>query len=238
MQYEVRCNNCGHYYHIEGQESNVVNSYCPKCGCPIKVSLPLVSSKNCKIEKTSEVSKAIRAALIVIIVGLVLGGGGYWLFLQHQEKEQLSQLQDMRIAKAHQDSLMYVRAQQEAAEQAQSRREERQQYVKAFLHQFYEDGMFGGGNLDNYREDLTETCFQKLKLAAMNTGSNEGELAWWELNPYPQESEEEKVAIGDFRIQPQGDDWYDVSLIVNGTTYTKQVKALLHEGHVLIDDYR
>lgn len=92
MQYEVRCNNCGHYYHIEGQESNVVNSYCPKCGCPIKVSLPLVSSKNCKIGKTSEASKAIWAALIVIIVGLVLGGGGYWLFLQHQEKEQLSQL--------------------------------------------------------------------------------------------------------------------------------------------------
>ena len=122
MQYEVRCNNCGHYYHIEGQESNVVNSYCPKCGCPIKVSLPLVSSKNCKIGKTSEASKAIWAALIVIIVGLVLGGGGYWLFLQHQEKEQLSQLQDMRIAKAHQDSLKDVRAQQEAAEQAQSRR--------------------------------------------------------------------------------------------------------------------
>ena len=61
----------------------------------------------------------------------------------------------MRIAKAHQDSLIYVRAQQEAAEQAQSRREERQQYVKAFLHQFYEDGMFGDGNLDNYRDDLT-----------------------------------------------------------------------------------
>lgn len=231
MVYEVICSSCGVHYRVTTQGGETKRVACPSCGHRMTVAFPVAERKR---KKHSETHKALWTMLIVLLIGLPAGGYGWLKWQEHQAAERAAFEQKRAERKAHVDSLNAIRAQQDAEELEAIRQKAQDERVERFITRFYDDTLFGNTAPDNYRESLTERCYQHLLADGDATTDS---LAWQRLQPSIPGSDRTEL-FDNFRVQPQGDSWYNVVFSSKGMTQTRQLKVVEWQGHLLIDDYR
>ena len=179
-----------------------------------------------------------------IIIGVVFGGavafGGVWLYYQyHDYKEEIAEAKRIKneARKAHRDSLMQIRKNQEESLIAENDKEIRQKVVIRFLTEFYENAFFADkASANSYRCNLTDNCLRKLQ-GTNDDGSPNGHLAW---NRFLSGSEKPDIRSlrRFFRITPEEDGWYRVHLVEGGITTYRHLKIVLKGNQILIDDMK
>lgn len=253
MYYKIKCDNCGLSYKIEAQGGRTIRSVCPHCGHKMLVNLPDVETVNGQPladdgvkntpEQKQKKSGSWRWILLAIFFGLAVGGG-IWAFLQHHEKAEAEERIALKKArKAHMDSLMQLRNQQEAEEREARESQQNQQMVEDFLTQFYNDCFFGYVEPSVYSGNLSEKCYQKMSgnTDAADEGSSD-DIEWSQLGPHfdtedADDAYKEELKKN-FRIEHDRGNWYRVCFQAHGATDYRLVEAVPYKGKVIINDYR
>lgn len=179
-----------------------------------------------------------------IIIGVILGGavafGGVWLYYQyHDYQEEVAEAKRIKseARKAHRDSLMQIRKNQEEMLIAENDKEIRQKVVTRFLTEFYENAFFANkASANNYKSNLTDNCLKKLQ-GTSDDGSPDGHIAW-ERFLSGSEKPDVRSLRRFFRITPEEDGWYRVHLVEGGITTCRRIKVILKGNQILIDDVK
>lgn len=230
MLYEVTCNQCGVHYRVTTQGGETRRVACPSCRHRMTVAFPLAE----KPKRTSEMRKALWAMAVVLVIGLPLAGYGIHTYREREAAERAIAEKQRAERKAHVDSLNAERARQDAEEQAAIRQQAQDERVEQFLMQFYDDTFFGSMSPDDYRESLSERCYQHLLADGDATTDS---LAWKRLYPTIPNADREEL-LRSMRIQAKGEGWYDVSFTSHGMTQTRHLRVAGQRDWLLLDDYR
>lgn len=253
MEYRVTCSNCGQVYRINASGGQSVRSVCPNCGHKMLVSLPLVDGTWQPATASDRQSDNGRGGkhggrhwllvLLTIIIGVGVGCG-IWHVVQQKRIADEQQRVAVRMArKAHLDSLMQLRNQQEAQERETLKAQADQKETIAFLRYFYVDCVFSNtGRRLEYVYNLSENCFQKIQ---SGSGEEEGEGnakgVNWEMfgpsSPSINLQRDRDELIRNFKVIHYHDNWYRVRLSAHGLTEYRQVEAFPYRGKVIINDF-
>lgn len=248
MQYQVICNKCGKNFFIDGESGKEVHCTCPYCAQQLLVSLPIVAQPFHTPAQPEQIplQRPIRQKqssgtglklLIALLLVLIIGGGAFYAFTQWRNMQEVARQELAAQRKAHQDSLMRIRAQEEAAQAAEEQKQEQQQRVCRFLADFYQKAIIPYGDPTYYDKYLTGYCRQ---LVASETQYNEGDAwqMWWALFGMMNQSPNEAELIRNLTVTPISDNWYRVRLSQGGKTEFRQIKVVIDHGQVMIDDVK
>lgn len=247
MQYKVTCNHCGQQFVIEAQAGQTVQCTCPFCQQEMVLALPEPVQPAPPPVTTPPLEKKRSgcgpAWILMVICGIVLAMGvvGYvWLRqVQIEQDRKWTERQERARQKAHTDSLMRIRSEQEAQERSNAQQEARHKTISRFIEAFYLKAILtpkGGAGYEHY---LTEHCKEKLTDVQQDDSLSTGKerLAWWMFGPDSQQPDYESMR-GRIQVVHEDGDWYRVSLVERGQTAYRHVKVSIVGGNVLIDDVR
>ncbi len=249
MQYQVTCNKCEKHFFINGEGGKEMRCTCPYCSGQLLVSLPIVaqpirsrgateqSAVQHPIPSDEQPSSKWLKVFVVFLLLLIAAAGAFYAFTQWRTQQALAQQALAAQRKAHQDSLIAIRAQQDAAEEAAQKKEEEQQRVCRFLTDFYRKAIIPYGDPTFYDKYLTRYCHQ---LIYSDEAYNEGDAwqMWWSLFGMMSQSPKEEELISNLTVTPISDNWYKVRLSQGGATEFRQIKVIIEHGQVMIDDVK
>lgn len=246
MQYHVTCNKCRRSFTITAEGGDRMRCSCPYCGQTLLVNLPAMAQPATPPvvhpvsgQEDSEGGSPGLKILLTVLIVLVVGGLGAFGFILWQDRQEAAQ-QEIRVQrKAHADSLMQVRARQDAQAEEEQRREQQQQAVCRFLRSFYQNAVFISDDTDPsyYARYLTPYCRQMI----FGTGPDDEEdkwAAWWGAFGNLSNEYDFDELSRNLRITPVVNDWYKVRLSEHGLTETRNIRVKMTDGHILIDDVR
>lgn len=181
--------------------------------------------------------------LIALILGAVAGGAIWFVWQQKQKDDERQRIEQKAARKAHMDSLMALRNQQVAEEQAALKAQQDQKASMAFLRDFYQSVFFDGWDASVYANNLSERCFEKL--TGTDTSSDDdtdGDIDWKQLGPGFETRDDFKKdlpqLIKNFRITHDHDNWYRVRFSARGLTEYRRIEAFPYKGKVIINDFQ
>ena len=240
MEYEIECGKCRRRYRISAAEGQTVRSSCPYCGQTMLVNLPKTIPE--KGGKPSGGTNWLLKGLAIILVGLVLGVAG-WYVWQGREQQRRAEEAEYRAARAaRQDSLARLQAklQQEARET--QRQVAEQQAVIEFLVGYYRNCFFGDESPDSYERHLSEKCYKKLHNTVDMYSEKGSQIAWYQLGPAFETQDDldrdiEELAKN-FDISHGHDKWYKVRFSARGITEYREIEAFPYRDRIIINDFR
>ena len=246
MEYHVTCSKCHRVFTITAEGGDSMHCTCPYCGQGLHVNLPAVAQP--------VVSPVVQPAagredkpgggiwlkiLVTVLTVLVVGGLGIFGFAVWQDRQEAAE-QEIRLQrKAHADSLMQIRAQQDAQAREDQRREKQRQAVCSFLLSFYRQAVFTTDDDPSYyARYLTPYCRQMIFGVDPGDGAEDRWESWWAaFGNFNNEYDFEELSRN-LRITPVDDNWYKVRLSEHGLTETRTIRVKVSDGHILIDDVR
>lgn len=255
MQYHVTCNKCNRAFTITADSGDRMKCTCPYCGQSLLVNLPAMAepvtpvvqqpvSPSVQLPVTGQgdddgKGTAVKILLTVLIV-LILGGLGVFAFVQWQNKKEAARLELQAQCKAHADSLMQIRAQQEAQEAEAQRVDEQRKSVCNFIKSFYQKAVLVDDvDVNFYERYLTDYCRRMIfgVLEDYESDVEDGTI-WWGAFGNTASDPDKIQLLRNLSITPVEGNWYKVRLTQDGATEYRQLKVLTKDGHVLIDDVR
>lgn len=264
MDYKVTCSNCGQQYKLSAEGGQTVWARCPNCGHTMRVNLPAVdgNSSTNEFHETStgystpvsgngEVnngkkngSNHVTNILLALILGILVGGIAWFVWQQKQKNDEQARIELKEARKAHQDSLMALRNQQLAEEQAAQKAEEDKEAVSSFLNQFY-DTWFSNGDMSQFTNNLSEQCYNRL--SSENFGEEEDdddtEIDWSMLCPSIGTNNHNTGNANPpssikLNITHMDGNWYRIRFTSNGVSEYREIEAIPQNGQVIINDFR
>lgn len=250
MKYEVTCNNCGQRYRIEASGGRTVRSVCPNCGHKMLVNLPHVDSDyevigspvdggNGGNNRKGKGGNNVVVVLLALILGLLAGGIAWLVYQQHKANAEQEFIEKKEARKAHMDSLMQLRNQQEAEEREAKEEQSNRRKTISFLHDFYENCFFGYADPEIYSTSLSEACYNKLSTSADENG--EKEIDWSRLGPGFETKEDMKndreELARNFFIRHESGNWYRIRFSARGMTEYRRIEAFPYHGKIIINDF-
>lgn len=179
--------------------------------------------------------KTIGRILLGMVLGALVGGGGMWLYMEYvngQHDAVRAEQEFLMRRKAHKDSLLQIRAEQENRERLGREDELRRRAIAGFIADFYREAILGRGTVKAYEMNLTEHCRERLK-------DGSGRLTWSLFGADAAGDDTDREALRhNLRVTYEEDDWYRVHLILHGMTEFRYVKAVVKGRDVMIDDVR
>lgn len=262
MDYKVICSNCGQPYKLSAEGGQTVWAKCPNCGHTMRVNLPSVDDSNSandnynttSAETTNPVSSNgnndkknggnhVTNILLALILGLLVGGIAWFVWQQKQKNDEQARIELKEARKAHQDSLMALRNQQIAEEQAAQKAEEDKEAVSSFLNQFY-DTWFSDGDMSQFANNLSEQCYNRLTSEDFQEeGDDDTEIDWSALCPRMETVDREDGKSSSpssikLNITHIDGNWYRVRFTSNGSSAYREIEAIPQNGKVIINDFR
>ena len=130
---------------ITADASDRMHCTCPYCGQSLMVNLPtmaepVMSSVQQPIPENND-NKGHNAGmkiLITVLIVLLVGGLAAFAFIEWQNQQEAARLEEKAQREAHADSLMQVRAQQEAQAADAQRKDAQRQSICKFVKSFYQ----------------------------------------------------------------------------------------------------
>lgn len=266
MEYKITCPNCGYKYRFTATGGQSLIATCPNCGQRMKVNLPTANGQeqtatpqdngdgnangyansvpcngqdNPKNEKKGK-SRQTKIILLALILGIVVGIVGWFAWQQHEKNSAEAQLEEKEARKAHMDSLMALRNQQEAEEQQYEQEQDKKKQVTDFLNNFY-TVWFTGGDMSEFSNNLSEQCYEKLQTSLDEESDSTGsDIDWTPICPTLGNAMEGSRASGAVKISVvrYEDNWYRVTFTNDEATESRQIEAFPQNGKVIINDYR
>lgn len=184
--------------------------------------------------------------LLALILGILVGGIIWFVWQQKEKNDEQARMEFKEARKAHQDSLMALRNQQTAEEEAAQKAQQDQDAVTTFLDEFYQQ-WFSDGDMSGFANNLSEQCFEKLHdtiddfADSTSTDTDDGDdIDWQQLCPQMGRDSRKGREPGAIRINVTHDDgnWYRVRFISDKATEYRQIEAIVQNGKVIINDYR
>lgn len=150
-------------------------------------------------------------------------------YYTHNEKAQ---------REAHADSLMQVRAQQEAQAADAQRKDAQRQSICKFVKSFYQKAVLEADDPTFYERYLTPYCRQMIFGVDADNNDVDKWSAWWGAFGTTADRPDYEALQRNLNVTPGEGNWYNVRLTQDGTTEYRQIKVSTVDGHVLIDDVR
>lgn len=234
MHYKAKCVHCGCYFKLDAQGGQRVRCSCPYCGSDVEVWLPEPVRKiQGKGKVRRNTVKILLVSALVIAVGLVSGWYAYRRSVENHVAERMKEA----YRKAHRDSLMRIRTEQDLRRHKTEVKEMRERNIGNFIKSFYLDAVLGDDDADLYRRNLTERCREKIcGQFGYDSGASEG-IVWKPFAPDGDEPDTGSLRRNLY-VSHHVDDWYKVRLVQYGHTEYRYVKAFVVDGNVMIDDVR
>ncbi len=248
MKYEVTCGNCGRRYRIEAIGGQTIKSVCPNCGHKMAVSLPYVNTANAYSrlpnKPTKSKGKHYAAFVTLAIVLGIAAGAGSWAAYRHKVATDEQERRASKAAyKAHMDSLMQLRNQQEAEQQAAREAAAEQKAAATFITSFYKDWFIptwisSKGSPTEYAGNLSQQCYERLRKA---DESGYGGIDWDLLGPRFHISTDGTRDLEELSrnlaVIHDHDGWYRVRLAAHGITEFRHVEVLAYKNQIIINDF-
>lgn len=255
MQYNVTCNKCNRAFTIMADGGDRMRCTCPYCGQSLLVNLPTMAEPVTPVvpqpvnpsaqppvsgQGGSEGKGTGLKIFLTVLIVLILGGLCVFGFVQWQNKKEAARLELQAQRKAHADSLMQVRAQQDEQEAQAKKQDEERKSIVRFLESFYKKAVLADDvDVDFYQRYLTDYCRRMVFGVATDyeTEVDDGTL-WWGAFGNTATIPNYTQLLRNLNITPMEGSWYKVRLTQDGETEYRQIKVLSKDGHVLIDDVR
>lgn len=147
---------------ITADTSDRMHCTCPYCGQALMVNLPTMaepvrSSVQQPIPDNND-NKGNNAGmkiLITVLIVLLVGGIAAFAFIEWQNQQEAARLEEKAQREAHADSLMQVRAQQEAQAADAQRKDAQRQSICKFVKSFYQKAVLEADDPTFYERYLT-----------------------------------------------------------------------------------
>ena len=247
MQYNVTCNKCNRTFTITADGGESLQCTCPYCGQSLFVNLPSqvspvspVAQQPINDQHDSGSQNSTLKILLTILIVLILGGLAVFGFIYWQNEKEAAQMELQAQRKAHSDSLMQVRAQMEAQEEAVQKQNEKRKGICSFLTSFYQKAVLvDDADANFYSRYLTDYC--RRIVFGLPDGYNadvDESTMWWGAFGNTATEPDLSQLLRNLTVVPIDDNWYKVRLSQDGETEYRQVKVLSQDGHILIDDIR
>ena len=245
MQYHVTCTKCKRMFTITADGSDRMHCTCPYCGQPLMVNLPtmaepVMSSVQQPIPDNND-NKGHNAGmkiLITVLIVLLVGGIAAFAFIEWQNQQEAVRLEEKAQREAHADSLMQVRAQQEAQAADAQRKDAQRQSICKFVKSFYQKAVLEADDPTFYERYLTPYCRQMIFGVDADNNDVDKWSAWWGAFGTTADRPDYEALQRNLNVTPGEGNWYNVRLTQDGTTEYRQIKVSTVDGHVLIDDVR
>lgn len=244
MKYEVTCGNCGKRYRIDAIGGQTINSVCPNCGHKITVCLPYVNIGNAS-EKSAKPSNKHNAVFIAfaIILGVSVGAVAWWTYQHKLITDEQERRASKAAYKAHIDSLMQLRNQQEAEEESERQAVAEQKATATFLLNFYNDWFIpvwlaSKSNPTEYANNLSQQCYEKLIQSDEN---NNKHINWDMLGPHFRISTEDATDLNKLSrnlvVTHDHDSWYRIRFTAHGVTEFRHIEVFVYKSRIIINDF-
>lgn len=241
MKYRAKCNGCGQYFLIEAQGKRELKCSCPYCAKSLTVCL---AGETGQVRRTADEKKGERrgmkifiTALVVVVIGVFAGCLSWYLYQQNVNERQLADKLKAARRKAHQDSLIQIRAARDARRLGEEQQVIKEKSVENFLKSFCLDAVMGNDNVNVYGKCLTEKCREVLREAYGQDRDVSESFASWIFA-----RDRDNVDMNSLRrnllVSHYVDDWYRIRLVRHGETEYKYVKVIFRYGEIMIDDVR
>lgn len=237
MRYQAKCNHCGRGFKINAQGGQRVKIRCPYCRNNVTVWLPDSAMSGNKVNNRGNKMRIFRAALAVVVIGAAIGLGTWHLYQQRINEKVLHEKLRAAHRKAHRDSLMKVRMEQNVRKHEMEEREMRDKSIGNFLKSFYLDAILGGNNAYMYENNITESCRKKLR-DSYSEDCETAECLNWKIFAPESDAVDFNSLRRNLSISHHLDDWYKVRLVQYGHTEYRYIKVLIIDGNVEIDDVK
>lgn len=247
MQYHVTCNKCNRAFTITADSGERMHCTCPYCGQPLLVNLPAMASPASPVVQqpaAGQGGKDNRGSglkiLLTVLIVLVLGAAGIFAFVQWQDSQEAARLEKQARLKAHADSLMQIRAQQNAQEAEAQRTEAQRKSVCSFIKSFYLKAvLLDDPDVEFYERYLTDYARRMVFGVASDPDAEDYRwLSWQDAFGNRGVEPDYDQLQRNINVVPAEGNWYKVRLSQNGETVYRHIKVLTQDGHVLIDDVR
>ena len=220
---------------------------CPYCGQQLLVNLPMLASPVTPTvqqpvmneDEKKDSGSALKIILTILIV-LILGGLAAFGYIYWNNQKEAAQQALQAQRKAHADSVMQVRAQIEAQEAEAQRQDEKRKGICRFLESFYKKAVLtDDADADFYSRYLTDYCHRMVFGAqgSYDYDVDEATIWWGAFGNTATEPDYEQLQRN-LKVVAVDDNWFKVRLSQDGETEYRQVKVLLQDGHILIDDVK
>lgn len=265
MEYRVTCKNCGFKYRFRAEAGQTIICQCPNCGQKMRVNLPSENKSetvasgipdtpepqgNNHGEKKS--GKSTTNVLLVILLVVVVGFIAWFAIQQKHKNDEQARIELQEARKAHMDSLMALRNQQEAEEKAAQEKMRDQEETISFLNEFYAGWLSGSKTPADYEDHLSQSCYDRLHKVVIyenEDGTNERDsVEWSRLLPYMSSmqgksteqfiSEKGEDLLSSLSINHYDGNWYRINMSANGEGGSREIEAFPQNGRVIINDFR
>lgn len=247
MQYNVTCNKCNRSFMITADGNDKMQCNCPYCGQQLLVNLPMLASpvtptvqQPVMNEDEKKGSGSALKIILTILIVLILGGLAAFGYIYWDSQKEAAQWALQAHRKAHADSVMQVRAQIEAQEAEAQRQDEKRKGICRFLESFYKKAVLtDDADADFYSRYLTDYCHRMVFGAqgSYDYDVDEATIWWGAFGNTATEPDYEQLQRN-LKVVAVDDNWFKVRLSQDGETEYRQVKVLLQDGHILIDDVK
>jgi hypothetical protein len=220
---------------------------CPYCGQQLLVNLPMLASpvtptvqQPVMNEDEKKGSGSALKIILTILIVLILGGLAAFGYIYWDSQKEAAQWALQAHRKAHADSVMQVRAQIEAQEAEAQRQDEKRKGICRFLESFYKKAVLtDDADADFYSRYLTDYCHRMVFGAqgSYDYDVDEATIWWGAFGNTATEPDYEQLQRN-LKVVAVDDNWFKVRLSQDGETEYRQVKVLLQDGHILIDDVK
>ena len=220
---------------------------CPYCGQQLLVNLPTLASpvtptvqQPVMDEDEKKGSGSALKIILTILIVLILGGLAAFGYIYWNSQKEAAQWALQAQRKAHADSVMQVRAQIEAQEAEAQRQDEKRKGICRFLESFYKKAVLtDDADADFYSRYLTDYCHRMVfgTQGSYDYDVDEATIWWGAFGNTATEPDYEQLQRN-LKVVAVDDNWFKVRLSQDGETEYRQVKVLLQDGHILIDDVK
>ena len=220
---------------------------CPYCGQQLLVNLPTLASpvtptvqQPVMNEDEKKGSGSALKIILTILIVLILGGLAAFGYIYWDSQKEAAQWALQAHRKAHADSVMQVRAQIEAQEAEAQRQDEKRKGICRFLESFYKKAVLtDDADADFYSRYLTDYCHRMVfgPQGSYDYDVDEATIWWGAFGNTATEPDYEQLQRN-LKVVAVDDNWFKVRLSQDGETEYRQVKVLLQDGHILIDDVK
>ena len=232
---------------ITADSNDKMQCNCPYCGQQLLVNLPMLASpvtptvqQPVMNEDEKKGSGSALKIILTILIVLILGGLAAFGYIYWDSQKEAAQWALQAHRKAHADSVMQVRAQIEAQEAEAQRQDEKRKGICRFLESFYKKAVLtDDADADFYSRYLTDYCHRMVFGAqgSYDYDVDEATIWWGAFGNTATEPDYEQLQRN-LKVVAVDDNWFKVRLSQDGETEYRQVKVLLQDGHILIDDVK